>query len=243
MFDRVRSFSLAYDVEQTVRVAGAVRDRLSADNWRLVTQLSQAFEPPAPSAGLAEALELVDRTILALVAVGGLEVQHMTRDDGWRFLGIGRSIERLLSMVTVVAEVAASGDAEHPALLEWLLDLADSAITYRARYVRQPEWLAVADLLLFDRRNPRSAAYQLGQLAKHVGLLPGADLGELIAAIGRAGEAGGAGAPMQEDLFSAPGPLAPFLDRCEALAVRLSDALTRRYFSHVYEPAHATGVL
>jgi uncharacterized alpha-E superfamily protein len=182
---------------------------------------------------------LIDRTIVSLVAVGGLEVQHMTRDDGWRFLSIGRSIERLLSMTMTVGEVAASEDAEHPALLGWLLDVADSTITYRARYMRQPEWLAVMDLLLLDRRNPRSASYQLG---KHVSLLPEAeaDLGELVAALARAGGLAYGAGQSQGEPFTSPSPLGRFLDRCEALALSLSDAITRRYFSHVYEPSQAT---
>jgi uncharacterized circularly permuted ATP-grasp superfamily protein/uncharacterized alpha-E superfamily protein len=244
MLDRRGSGSLAFNVEQTVRVAGAVRDRLSADNWRLMNQLFQAFTVPPPrTSGLATALELIDKAIVSLVAVGGLEMAHMTRDDGWRFLGIGRYLERLVYVTTTVGEVAGSGEVEQPALLEWLLDLSDSAITYRARYMRPPEWLAVADLLLFDRRNPRSAAFQLAKLAKHVRLLPGADLAELVAEIGRAFAACRAAETAQGDLFASPSTLADFLRRSEELARRLSDALTLRYFSHVYEPTQATAVI
>ena len=57
-------------------------------------------------------------------------------------------------------------------MLEWLLELSDSLITYRVRHMRQPEWQAVVDLMLFDERNPRSATFQLAKLAKHVRLLP-----------------------------------------------------------------------
>ncbi len=79
-----------------VRVAGAVRDRLSSDNWRLLNRLYEAFDPSRGAARrLAEALELLDDAIVSLVAVGGLEMAHMTRDDGWRFLSLGRHLERL----------------------------------------------------------------------------------------------------------------------------------------------------
>ena len=40
-----------------------------------------------------------------------------------------------------------------------------------------------------------------------------------------------------------PGALEDFLRRCERLALRLSDALTLRYFSHIYETAQATAAL
>ena len=34
----------------------------------------------------------LDQSIVSLVAVAGLEMAHMTRDDGWRFLSVGRHL-------------------------------------------------------------------------------------------------------------------------------------------------------
>jgi uncharacterized alpha-E superfamily protein len=253
LFDARTIQSLAFNIEQTVRVAGTVRDRLSSDNWRVLSQLSRVFvHSPARRVGVAEALDALDQAIIALVAVGGLEMAHMTRDDGWRFLSLGRHLERLLYVVTTVGEVAKSNLAEEPALLEWLLDLSDSIITYRARYMRPPEWLAVAELLLFDRQNPRSAAFQLLKLAKHVRLLPDADLHDLLSALERACEAHStwdheSSQPphmhSQGELFPTPDTATDFLRDAEALALRSSDAIALRYFSHVYESAHATALL
>ena len=81
-----------------MRVAGAVRDRLSSDNWRLLNRLLAvdcAGTVGDDAVELDDALELIDQSIIALVAVGGLEMAHMTRDDGWRFLSLGRHLERL----------------------------------------------------------------------------------------------------------------------------------------------------
>ncbi len=232
--------SLAFNVEQTVRAAGAVRDRLSSDNWRVLNQLAESLGGRDPrTLGLAEALELIDRAILSLVAIGGLEMAHMTRDDGWRFMSLGRHLERVLYVITSAGEVSRSDMVDDPALLEWLLDLSDSIITYRARYMGHAEWLAVADLLLFDRRNPRSAAFQLAKLAKHVPQLPGGDLGDLGAGIERVCAMRFSESETR-DLFPRQDTIADFLATAEHLALRLSDALTLRYFSHVYEPAHAT---
>ena len=52
--------SLAFNVEQTVRVAGAVRDRLSTDNWRVLNRLLQLFTRDSPPLDLDDALELID---------------------------------------------------------------------------------------------------------------------------------------------------------------------------------------
>jgi uncharacterized circularly permuted ATP-grasp superfamily protein/uncharacterized alpha-E superfamily protein len=250
IFDAEISQSLAFNIAQTARVAGAVRDRLSSDNWRLLNQLAQSVaRPPASAPGLTEALDLIDRTIISLVAVGGLEMAHMTRDDGWRFLSLGRHLERLLYVTTTVAEAANPRDAESPAILEWLLDLSDSIITYRARYLRQPEWLAVAELLLFDGRNPRSAAFQLAKLAKHVRLLPEAELSDLVGELDRTASAWRSDDPWQGRLFTASGVGGGMTDiegrllACESLALRVSDALTGRYFSHVHEDVRTTAVI
>jgi uncharacterized alpha-E superfamily protein len=179
LLDPVGASSLAFNIARTVRVAGAVRDRLSSDNWRVLNQtLELGARDQSEETSVAEALEIIDQIILLLVAVGGLEMAHMTRDEGWRFMSLGRHIERVLFVITTTREVAGSDMVEEPALLEWLLDLSDSIITYRARYMGRAEWLAVADLLLFDRRNPRSATFQLAKLAKHLPLLPGGGLGD-----------------------------------------------------------------
>ena len=243
LFDRRGCHSLAFNIEQTVRVAGTVRDRLSSDNWRVLNQLFQSVRTPDGHAGLADALELLDRAIVSLVAVGGLEMAHMTRDDGWRFLSLGRHLERALYVTTSVAAVASSGEAEDPALLEWLLDLSDSLITYRARYMRHPEWMPVADLLVFDRHNPRSVAFQLAKLAKHVRLLPEpASTTSLPRSIARRVRRQRRRAHSRSS-SSVTRRWRVIWRTAERSRCGLSDALTLRYFSHVYEPARATAVI
>lgn len=233
LLDSKARHSLAYNVSQTVRVAGATRDRLSSDNWRLLNRLSQDVAGRGQvRIGLDEALEILDQAIIALVAVGGLEMAHMTRNHGWRFLSIGRHLERLTFVAATIDAVASAEHPEDPALLEWLLDLSDSLISYRARHLDTPEWRSVVDLLLCDPHNPRSGVFQLAKLAKHVRLLPGADDGELIGLV--------------EDIDALVAAaahdrgVAGLLARCQQIAARLSDAVTLRYFSHVYDLPRVT---
>jgi len=225
--------SLAFNVGRTLRVASTVRDRLSSDNWRILNQLCETLTTrDLTSTSLADAIELLDHAIVSLVAVGGLEMAHMTRDEGWRFMSLGRHLERVLYVIATTTEVTASPMADDPALLEWLLDLSDSIITYRARYMGHAEWTAVADLLLFDRTNPRSSAFQLSKLGKHVPQLPGGELGDLGARL--------ASLSAPQGVLPQPDAIADYLARTEQLVLQVSDLLTLRYFTHVYEPAHAT---
>ncbi len=244
LLDAKTHHSLAYNVSQTVRVAGASRDRLSSDNWRLLNRLYEDFaDGGTVRVGLDEALEIVDRAIISLVAVGGLEMAHMTRNHGWRFLSIGRHLERLTFVAATLEAVSAADRRDDPALLEWLLDLSDSLITYRARHMDTPDWPRVVDLLLFDPHNPRSGVFQLAKLAKHVRLLPGADAGaltELVEDIERVVAAATPPDIAQGELFGRGAVMDDVLAQCQQVAVRLSDALTLRYFSHVYELPRAT---
>ena len=57
-------------------------------------------------------------------------------------------------------------------MLESLLEAADSAITYRRRYLASLHAAPVLDLLLTDPTNPRSVVFQLGALLEHVVKLP-----------------------------------------------------------------------
>ena len=109
----------------------------------------------------------------------------MTRDDGWRFLSLGRHLERLHFVSSTLGDVAPEQASAGSGLLEWLLELSDSLLTYRVRHMQQPEWESVVDLMLVDERNPRSARFQLAKLAKHVRLLPDAGLIEVLAEVER----------------------------------------------------------
>jgi uncharacterized alpha-E superfamily protein len=98
---------------------------------------------------------------------------HMTRDDGWRFLSLGRHLERLHFVSSTLGDVALEQPAAGSGLLEWLLELSDSLLTYRARYLSSLQAAPVVDLLLTDTTNPRSVAFQVELAKDHLRRLPG----------------------------------------------------------------------
>jgi uncharacterized alpha-E superfamily protein len=57
-------------------------------------------------------------------------------------------------------------------LLEYLLEVADSSMTYRSRYFTTLQPVAVLDVLMADETNPRSLQFQLNHLADLYQKLP-----------------------------------------------------------------------
>jgi uncharacterized alpha-E superfamily protein len=129
-----------------------------------------------------DALRLLNRLIQYLAAFNGMVAENMTHGYGWRFLDMGRRLERTRAMIQMVQQLAVRGEAQAGGELELLLELADSTMTYRSRYQAAPQLSAVLDLLLCDETNPRSAVYQIATLDEHISHLPsGAEEGILTA--------------------------------------------------------------
>jgi uncharacterized circularly permuted ATP-grasp superfamily protein/uncharacterized alpha-E superfamily protein len=178
LFDRRIAGSVARDVEHVRRIALSVRDRLSIDAWRILSEMIDEFDsrPSKPPIRGVEPLAAIEKILGYISAFGGQVADCMTRDKGWLFLDIGRRLERVIDMARILNVAIARPDAEEPTLLSAVLEIANSAMTYRSRYVADPNAARVLDLLLADETNPRSIAFQLATLFQHVrGLGPSRD--------------------------------------------------------------------
>ncbi|MDE2302885.1 MAG: circularly permuted type 2 ATP-grasp protein [Sphingomonadales bacterium] len=148
------------------RVGQSLRDRFARDFWRIARRA-----PPAHGEGDADAVRNAVKDLLErLAALSGLIAENVVRDDAFRFLDIGRRLERALVTIDMVGHLAnAPDEAEAMGLL---LDLCDSQIVYRARYLATAARDPVYDLVLLDPDNPRSLMFQLEELARHLAALP-----------------------------------------------------------------------
>jgi uncharacterized alpha-E superfamily protein len=185
-----------------------------------------------PSA--AQMLPVLDGLAVQLAAVTGAQSDRMTRDHGWRLLTVGRLIERLISVATQLRILLDGRALKSEAGVELLLDLFDSTITFRARYQRHHDLLALADLLVLDASNPRAWACVLRRLRAEIRKLPGPEdsLDELLELL----PPQGAGVVLEQmrslsderigELLSTLG-----VELADAGA-RLSDEIGRRYFAH-----------
>lgn len=153
------------------RTASSMRERFSGDFWSLLLELEQGLESAAEDLDSeAEVLRLVERALRTLAALSGLAQENMNRVAGWRFLDIGRRVERGIATSRLCRLLAHdSADTED---LDLLLDLNDSQITYRARYMVGLALTPVRDLVMLDPYNTRSLAFQLARLREHLDVLP-----------------------------------------------------------------------
>jgi uncharacterized alpha-E superfamily protein len=118
------------------------------------------------------AQDLLDRSILSLAAFSGLATENMTRGHGWRFLDMGRRIERAMQTVQLIRRGLGFDFKVVECGLGTALEIADCSLTYRSRYRNTMQADLVFDLLLLDEGNPRSAAWQFAKLFEHVEQLP-----------------------------------------------------------------------
>jgi uncharacterized circularly permuted ATP-grasp superfamily protein/uncharacterized alpha-E superfamily protein len=169
------SNGLVSNIHQVRRVAWLLRDRISVDAWLILNQLDQQFstQPPPDEFRVTAAQDRLNHAIITLSAFGGLVMESMTRGDGWRFLDIGRRLERAIQMVELLRNGLPKEAFGGVGVLEAILETADSSITYRSRYLTSVQVDLVLDLLLVDEANPRSIAFQLARLREHIGELPG----------------------------------------------------------------------
>jgi uncharacterized circularly permuted ATP-grasp superfamily protein/uncharacterized alpha-E superfamily protein len=248
--DRDERRSLRSNVGEIRRVAYLLRDRISADAWRVLKHLDQQFTgtPPPEPLRVSWAQDLLDRAVISLSAFSGLATENMTRGHGWRFLDMGRRLERGIQTVRLVRNglglESMPGDPE----LSTVLEIADSTLTYRSRYLNSLQPDLVIDLLLLDEGNPRSSAFQISKLRKHVDRLP-----ESHPTTGHPKEArlalsmltsiqlAEAAELIQTGEDGRMTDLDEFTDRLLTDLLTLSDTLARVYFTHAVPQRRLSG--
>ncbi len=155
-------FSLRDNLQRLQWAASQVRGKLSRENWQALVELQrEALELETQAPDFGELLDFLNRLVMSLAALSGFALDDMTRDEGWRFLMIGRRIERLQFLSASLAGFLRGPGAFDQGGLEWLLELGNSSITYRSRYLAVAQMIPVLDLLLLDEQNPHAVLFQL----------------------------------------------------------------------------------
>jgi len=217
--------SLPFLVGAARSAASVIRDRFSPDAWRALSDLATVIGARLPVGPTDSAIiERVEAGLRIIAALSGLAQENMTQRAGWRFLELGRRIERALVTCRLVRSFAF---ASIEGGLDVLLELADSQITYRQRYLMVAALAPVVDLIMLDPNNPRSVVFQLDRIESHLAALPKRSGGRL--------------SPVQQIAASVATRLRTaeaaavddgLLTEVEQMLMKLSDAISAAYLTN-----------
>ena len=169
--DAKRFESLPSILHEVSRIGGNVRERLSADTMLLIGKLRTVMHA-APATPIQDYPVMLTACLELLSAFSGIERENINRGAGWLFLSIGRRLERSVYLTRQLRAITRGLAPDDWSYLQYLLDAADSSMTYRARYYTTLHPLAVLDVLMADPTNPRSLDFQLYQLTDLYERLP-----------------------------------------------------------------------
>ncbi|WP_249975882.1 circularly permuted type 2 ATP-grasp protein [Vreelandella olivaria] len=228
---------------QLLRNARSVRDHLGDDSWRVLHQLRQRVSTFNPSLGASAARRACEGLSAQIAAFFGLCNETMPHHYGWRFMDIGRFLDRVLGLLSLLKLTLNAPHSPGLALWEVVLATTDNFTAYRRRYRSELHPEAILDLLLFDETNPRSVGYMLKRLERQMDRLPGssspyrnAERRLLIQANATLHLADIDRLSHLADTPEAQDALEQLLDDLIKPLNALSDAISHSHFSHVERP-------
>ena len=179
---------LGYDAANACSIVGALsaarenargaREILSSEMWECLNATYVALPARRDRANELGPHGFFQFVKERAAMMAGLADSTMTRDDGWRFLVLGRSLER----VDMTARLLLAGFGEASGSEEWVTTLRSCSAheAFLRTYRKAVDASLVAEFLLLDRLFPRSAFYALGVAERC--------LAELGPSTGRAGQ-------------------------------------------------------
>lgn len=213
VLDKNRPGSVTANLNAMLNCTDQVREMLSADTQRVINDMRDelAALPDALRFGLNSAPEeALDPLVTSLLALAGLWQESMVRGLGWRFMDMGRRVEKALQAVRLQRACLVDELPEHEQyrVLEAVLLSSETLITFRRRYQSGSELVRGLELLIYDQSNPRSVFYQVNLMRSHLAELPTAAHGSGLA---------------DEDRYLLEASAAIQLSRPERLAEKVND--------------------
>ncbi|HEY7771825.1 MAG TPA: circularly permuted type 2 ATP-grasp protein [Marinagarivorans sp.] len=175
--DGARMGSVRSNLNAMLYCSDESKELLSSDTLRVINDIRDALYALDSdlAGGLASAPEeALDPLVTALMALSGLSQESMLRGVGWRFMQIGRRLERTVQTAAIIDNliVLEVGEQDQSTLIQALLQTLENLISYRRRYRARMGVQSSLDLVMLDTSNPRSLLFQLEELGKHLRALP-----------------------------------------------------------------------
>ena len=178
MFEPQNSTGIVAVLKHLLFNAQSVREYFGEDTWYVLDKLQSAiYQWPQQLKWQQPAalLRQLDEIILLQTAIYGLNNETMSRTQTLRMMDLGQHLERALQTSALLQTVFVPpqpAPATSAALMEAVLRMADTLMTYRRRYRSELHPLAIIDLLLLDDSTPRSVGYQCARIQRQCAKLP-----------------------------------------------------------------------
>lgn len=235
------------------RLSSTLRDRLTPDSWRILHNLSDVetyvsmLVHENPSFDLDLALRPLELMLDRLAAFSGFYMDNLSQGPAYLVLDIGRRLERAAAVINLVRTAMLRGKPLGDVPYYVILNLNDSTMTYRSRFLSTPLPGPVLEVVVTDMRNPRALAYQIDLLSRHIQELPGSQSGADAAAfraIERAKDALRISDPERlvrvDESGELPG-LEKLLDAVESSILEAGDVISAAYLTHATPPRSLAG--
>ncbi len=247
--DGQRQGSVRSNLNALLYCANESKELLSSDILRVINDISDALvqldaslqTPAHQAAAIAAPDEALGPLITALMALAGLAQESMLRGPGWRFMQIGKRLERSVQTAAIIEHliVPELSEQEQSTLIQALLLTLENLISYRRRYRARMGVQSCLDLVLLDAQNPRALLFQLQSVSEHLKSLPRANEGrhELPREERAAFEAEAQTRLVQLTELAARAQgerpaLKALCQQISALMAQVSNAMTDKYFDH-----------
>jgi len=177
VIDANRPGSIVSRLNEMLNCAEEVKVLLSADTQRVINDIRD-------NVGILESVikvdfvsapeEALDPLVTSLLALSGLIHESMIRGYAWRFIEIGRYLERSYQSMSLIGALLSPVLREYDEdnTLETVLLTMEALVTYRRRYRARTDVINGLELTLLDNTNPRSLNSLLHHLHDHVDALP-----------------------------------------------------------------------
>ncbi|MDT8856824.1 circularly permuted type 2 ATP-grasp protein [Paracoccaceae bacterium Fryx2] len=176
---------LLWVIDAANTCAGKVRDRFSIDGLLALRDLASTARRMAstavPGDDAARAMSVLLRKTAGFT---GLVHENMYRFAGWRFLSLGRALERASRMCAVLAHFAE--DAAPEGSFDIAVEVGDSRMAHKRQFSVDTSRNTVIDLLALDPQNPRSILFQMEEIRNQVSMLPLVGVSGKMSDLGRA---------------------------------------------------------
>ncbi len=155
--------------------AGNVRDRLPSDCWRALTTLGRSLQFVGERASPVQVLLRLNEAITLSTSLAGAIDESMPRGDAWRFLEVGKRVERAIHLVAILRGTAdvRRDSADHIVPVPEHRQLqAILALTGIPLQRRELDRRSVLEAVLMNADDPRTLLHQLAALNTQLACLP-----------------------------------------------------------------------